>query len=204
MFDGEPAKRTSVFDQRASAVYLPPGSSIAVDVTAATRSSRSSRRSATTLTSTGRDRRHAVVQPDDVVVQARGKPGWQRDVHDVIADAVPVAPPARRRDVQRAGPVVVVPAAQARRRRRRTRARRGVLLPLRPARRLRFPGPVRGRRRGRGGVPAARQHRRHPARLPPRVRGARATASTTCGRSSASRAQLAMHEDPVHRWLNDR
>ncbi len=29
--EGEPAKRTSVFDQRATAVYLPPGASIDVD-----------------------------------------------------------------------------------------------------------------------------------------------------------------------------
>jgi 5-deoxy-glucuronate isomerase len=30
-----------------------------------------------------------VVHPDDVVVQPRGKPGWERDVHDVIAGTVP-------------------------------------------------------------------------------------------------------------------
>ena len=41
--------------------------------------------------------------------------------------------PARRRDVHARRAVVVVPAPQARRPRRRTRARRGVLLPLRPA-----------------------------------------------------------------------
>ncbi len=29
------------------------------------------------------------VTPDDVVVHDRGKPGWQRAVHDVIADTVP-------------------------------------------------------------------------------------------------------------------
>jgi 5-deoxy-glucuronate isomerase len=84
-FDGEPAKRISVFDQRASAVYLPPDSSIAVaavgEVEIAIVSTLGYE-----LTSTDEA---TIVQPDDVVVQARGKPGWQRDVHDVIADAVP-------------------------------------------------------------------------------------------------------------------
>src|SRR5262249_10449980 len=80
---------------------------------------------------------------------------------------------AGRRDVQRAGRVVVVPAAQARRHERRTRARRGVLLPLRPAVGLRVPGLVRrGRRRARG-VPAARGDCRYPARISPCVRSTR-------------------------------
>jgi len=85
-FDGEAAHRTSVFEQRATAVYLPPGSS--VTVTAETDAEL-----ALTATS-GYDLPPgsggpAVVHPDDVVVQARGKPGWQRDVHDVIANTVP-------------------------------------------------------------------------------------------------------------------
>ncbi len=84
-FDGEPAKRISVFEQRASAVYLPPDSDISVaaigDVEIAIVSTLGYE-----LTSTDDA---TIVQPDDVVVQARGKPGWQRDVHDVIADAVP-------------------------------------------------------------------------------------------------------------------
>jgi 5-deoxy-glucuronate isomerase len=85
-FDGEVAKRTSVFDQRASAVYLPPGSSVSVEAggdaelaLAATLGYE--------LASTARA--PTVVHPDDVVVHARGKPGWQRDVHDVIAGTVP-------------------------------------------------------------------------------------------------------------------
>jgi 5-deoxy-glucuronate isomerase len=90
-FDGKPVKRTSVFEQRASAVYLPPGSSVTVDA-----SSDAELALAATLgyalaspsdSSTGDA--PTVVHPDDVVVHPRGKPGWQRDVHDVIADRVP-------------------------------------------------------------------------------------------------------------------
>jgi 5-deoxy-glucuronate isomerase len=84
-FDGEAAKRSSVFDQRASAVYLPPGSSIEITAT--------SDAELALIATHGYDLASAddatFVRPDDVVVQARGKPGWQRDVHDVIADAVP-------------------------------------------------------------------------------------------------------------------
>jgi 5-deoxy-glucuronate isomerase len=84
-FDGEPAKRTSVFDQRASAVYLPPDAEITVDAVGDVEIAIVSTLGYD-LTSTDDA---TIVQPDDVVVQARGKPGWQRDVHDVIADAVP-------------------------------------------------------------------------------------------------------------------
>ena len=84
-FDGEPAKRTSVFDQRASAVYLPPDAEITVDAVGDVEIAIVSTLGYH-LTSTDEA---TIVQPDDVVVQARGKPGWQRAVHDVIADAVP-------------------------------------------------------------------------------------------------------------------
>jgi 5-deoxy-glucuronate isomerase len=84
-FDGEPAKRTSVFEQRASAVYLPPDSDISVDAISEVEIAIVSTLGYE-LTSTDDA---TIVQPDDVVVQARGKPGWRRDVHDVIADAVP-------------------------------------------------------------------------------------------------------------------
>jgi 5-deoxy-glucuronate isomerase len=83
-FAGESAKRSSVFDQRASAVYLPPGSSIEVYAT--------SDAELALIATHGYELTSAddatFVRPDDVVVQARGEPGWQRDVHDVIADAV--------------------------------------------------------------------------------------------------------------------
>ena len=88
-FDGEVASRTSVFDDRASAAYLPPGSTICVD---ATRDAELALVATVgcELVSTGDATDDAtIVQPEDVVVRARGKPGWQRDVHDVIADAVP-------------------------------------------------------------------------------------------------------------------
>ncbi len=84
-FDGEPASRTSVFEEPASAVYLPPGTTVQVD--AAT--------DAELAWVTTRGYRLASidepmhVHPDDVVVQARGRAGWQRDVHDVIAEPVP-------------------------------------------------------------------------------------------------------------------
>ncbi len=84
-FDGEVAKRSSVFEDRATAAYLPPDSAIVI-----TASSAAELAFVTTvgyeLTSTDEA---SIVQPEDVVVQARGKSGWQRDVHDVIAEAAP-------------------------------------------------------------------------------------------------------------------
>jgi 5-deoxy-glucuronate isomerase len=74
-----------VFDQRASAVYLPPDAEITVDAVGDVEIAIVSTLGYH-LTSTDEA---TIVQPDDVVVQARGKPGWQRAVHDVIADAVP-------------------------------------------------------------------------------------------------------------------
>ncbi len=85
-FDGEPVKRTSVFEQRASAAYLPPGSSVTVDASSdvelALAATLGYALAATADAPT-------LVHPDDVVVHPRGKPGWQRDVHNVIADRVP-------------------------------------------------------------------------------------------------------------------
>jgi 5-deoxy-glucuronate isomerase len=83
--DGEPAQRESVFEQRATAVYLPPGSAIAVDATTDTELAFVSTRGYELVS----DDATIVVRPEDVVVQPRGEPGWERDVHDVIADAVP-------------------------------------------------------------------------------------------------------------------
>ncbi len=85
-FDGVRAHRTSVFDQRATAVYLPSGSSVVAGA---------SRDAEIVFTTTlGYDLEDVgeepmVVYPDGVVVHPRGQPGWQRDVHDVIADTVP-------------------------------------------------------------------------------------------------------------------
>ncbi len=67
------------------AVYLPPDSALAIDVTTSTELA--------LVTTVGYELASTddptLVQPDDVVVQAGGEPGWQRDVHEVIADAVP-------------------------------------------------------------------------------------------------------------------
>ena len=82
---GETAKRTSVFDARASAVYLPPGASAAV----ASRSDAEIAFVATRGYSLAPDGEPVHVRPDDVVAQPRGKPGWQRDVHDIVDARVP-------------------------------------------------------------------------------------------------------------------
>jgi 5-deoxy-glucuronate isomerase len=84
---GQRATRADVFHTRASAVYLPPGTSVDVVAEAATELA-----FAVTMF---RDLRRAddatpvVVTPDDVHVHARGQAGWRRDVHDVVADTVP-------------------------------------------------------------------------------------------------------------------
>jgi 5-deoxy-glucuronate isomerase len=83
---GEPAKRASVFDQRATAVYLPPGASIDVDASSDAELAFTATRG---YELEDVEESPTIVHPDGVVVQARGKPGWQRDVHDVIDDAVP-------------------------------------------------------------------------------------------------------------------
>jgi 5-deoxy-glucuronate isomerase len=95
-FDGDPMKRTSVFEQRASAVYLPPGSSVTIDASsevelalAATLGYALASPAGTSSAGTSTGDAPTVVHPEDVVVHQRGKPGWQRDVHDVIAHQVP-------------------------------------------------------------------------------------------------------------------
>ena len=86
-FDGQRAHRADVFAHPATAVYLPPGTSI--DVAANTHSELA-------LAATVGGELHAppgaapaIVTPADVVVNDRGRDGWQRAVHDVIADTVP-------------------------------------------------------------------------------------------------------------------
>jgi 5-deoxy-glucuronate isomerase len=79
--------RRDVFDSPATAVYLPPAS--AIEITA-------HERTELALASTVGGDLHAVddarpvfVSTGDVVVHERGKPGWQRAVHDIVTDAVP-------------------------------------------------------------------------------------------------------------------
>src|SRR5262249_42700944 len=84
-FDDARASRADVFDARASAVYPPPGS--AVDVNAHGRSEVAF--VATVDARLPGNGSVVHVGPDDVAVHNRGEPGWQRAVHDVIAESVP-------------------------------------------------------------------------------------------------------------------
>jgi len=85
--DGERARRADVFDAPATAVYLPPGT--AVDVHARTRAELALAASVGGELHAPPSAAPSVVRPGDVTVHARGRPGWQRDVHDIIDDAVP-------------------------------------------------------------------------------------------------------------------
>ena len=85
--DGERACRADVFDARATAVYLPPGT--AVDVTARTRAELALAASVGGELHAPAGAAPRIVRPDDVTVHPRGRPGWQRDVHDIVDDAVP-------------------------------------------------------------------------------------------------------------------
>jgi 5-deoxy-glucuronate isomerase len=80
------ARRTDVFTGPATAVYLPPGTELAVAAHASTELA---------LAATVGDELHAPpgaspapVAPDDIAVHDRGRPGWHRAVHDVIGDTV--------------------------------------------------------------------------------------------------------------------
>ncbi|MGH8977842.1 MAG: 5-deoxy-glucuronate isomerase [Acidimicrobiia bacterium] len=83
---GTGAARRSVFQDRASAVYLPAGT--AVGVSARTRCELAL---VATLDAGITEGAHPpmVVGPAEVVVHDRGEPGWQREVHDVVVDAIP-------------------------------------------------------------------------------------------------------------------
>ena len=86
-FNGRRASRDDVFGGPATAVYLPPGTAIEVD---------SSTGAELALAATVGGELDApagaapeMVMPADVVIRDRGRPGWQRKVHDIIADTVP-------------------------------------------------------------------------------------------------------------------
>jgi 5-deoxy-glucuronate isomerase len=81
------AARPSVFDARASAVYVPPGARVEVRATLDTELALAATASGDLRPSPGAV--PVVVAPSDVVVHDRGMPPWQRAVHDVVADAVP-------------------------------------------------------------------------------------------------------------------
>jgi 5-deoxy-glucuronate isomerase len=79
------ATRTDVFDAPAAAVYLPPGS--AVDVVARERSELALVSTIGCALVPG-DENIESVSPEHVVIHDRGRAPWQRTVHDVIADNV--------------------------------------------------------------------------------------------------------------------
>jgi len=87
-FDGDIAYRKSVFDTRATAVYLPPRAHVMVET-----SSDAELVLATTVDcALDMTSDHpTLVEPDQIVVHDRGQPGWQRAVHDVVADNVAAA-----------------------------------------------------------------------------------------------------------------
>ena len=72
----------------ATGVYLPPGTSIEIAAHARTELALAATVGGD-LHATRPTPSPAIVNADEVVVHERGKPGWQRSVHDVIADSVP-------------------------------------------------------------------------------------------------------------------
>lgn len=85
--DGQPAHRVDVFDEPATAVYLPPGTSVEVSATTYAELAFAATVGAALHAPPGAG--PVIVTPADVVVTDRGRPGWQRAVHDVIAATVP-------------------------------------------------------------------------------------------------------------------
>ena len=80
------AARADVFAERASAVYLAPQTKIDVVAHAASEIAL-----ATTVGYENVRGETHFVMPDEVVVHDRGRPPWQRTVHDIVADNVRAA-----------------------------------------------------------------------------------------------------------------
>jgi len=81
----EPAHRPSVFEERATAAYIPPAAGITVAAHTPAELA-----FVTTLGSKlAPGGAVAVVRPAEVVIHQRGEPGWRRAVHDVISETVP-------------------------------------------------------------------------------------------------------------------
>jgi 5-deoxy-glucuronate isomerase len=85
--DPRRARRRDVFDAPATAVYLPPGSSI--EITAHERTELALAATVDGDLHAGDDAAPQFVEATDVVIHDRGEPGWQRAVHDIITDSVP-------------------------------------------------------------------------------------------------------------------
>jgi 5-deoxy-glucuronate isomerase len=84
---GRRATRADVFAGPATAAYLPPGSTL--EVSAAARTELAVAATVGGELHAPADAAPAPVGPADVVVHDRGKPGWRRAVHDIVADTVP-------------------------------------------------------------------------------------------------------------------
>lgn len=85
--DGQRAIRTDVFDAPATAAYLPPGTSITIAANARTELALASTVGGELSAPAGAT--PVIVLPNDVVIHDRGRPGWQRQVHDIVAGTVP-------------------------------------------------------------------------------------------------------------------
>jgi 5-deoxy-glucuronate isomerase len=81
---GQVVARRSVFEDRASAVYLAPGTELIVEATSTAEFALVATAGGELLPRGG----PALVMPDDVHVQQRGRDAWARDVHDIVVDGV--------------------------------------------------------------------------------------------------------------------
>jgi 5-deoxy-glucuronate isomerase len=81
---GTTASRKDVFTERASAAYFVAPLDVAAH-------ERTEIAFATTLGYADGNSDTILVTPNDVVAQERGRPPWQRTVHDIVADNVPAA-----------------------------------------------------------------------------------------------------------------
>jgi 5-deoxy-glucuronate isomerase len=83
---GRRAHRADVFAERATAVYAPPGTGVSVAADTRTELALAATVGGELHASPGAE--PTAIGPADVVVHDRGRPGWQRAVHDVVADTV--------------------------------------------------------------------------------------------------------------------
>jgi 5-deoxy-glucuronate isomerase len=86
-WNGVAAARDDVFTSRASALYLPPGGECAVAARTDCELALATTFNCGLVAHDG----VTAVQPEHVVVHQRSEPGWERAVHDLVADNVPDA-----------------------------------------------------------------------------------------------------------------
>ena len=124
--------RTGVFTERATAMCVPPGVSLTVtadtDLEAVLVSAPSADAGPV-----------ALIGPNDVTVNPRGRGTYAREVHDLFVRDPYAQAADGRRNVQPARALEQLSAAQARRQERRAVPRRGVSLQGQPRARLRAP-----------------------------------------------------------------